>query len=65
MRKGSGADYYQISIRFSPDESQLIQQLAEKNGRSFNKEVLHLVKAQLSLEQTTKKEPLQSALPER
>lgn len=54
MRKGSGQDYYQISIRFSPEEGKLIQQLATKHGRSFNKEVLHLVKDQL--ERQEKKE---------
>jgi len=51
MKKGSGKDYYQISIRFLPDEGKQIQQLATVNGRSFSKEVLRLVKAQLALEQ--------------
>lgn len=51
MKKDSGQDYYQISIRFSPEESEIIQQLATKHGRSFNREVLNLVSAQLAQEE--------------
>jgi hypothetical protein len=63
MRKGSGQDYHQISIRFSPEMSRAIQDQAEKSGRSFSKEVVQLVKAQLA--QETKKEPDVTALSER
>ncbi len=61
MKKGSGQDYYQISVRFSPELGKLIQQIAIQHGRSFSKEVVRLVEAQLIQEKGT----LTSALEEK
>jgi predicted transcriptional regulator len=48
--KGSKKDFYQLSVRFSPEMGKRIQELATKHNRSFSKEVVHLVEAQLAQE---------------
>lgn len=52
---------HRASIGFPPDLIKVLQDRARENGRSLSKEVIQLVKAQLSLEQT-KREPLQATL---
>jgi hypothetical protein len=47
--KGPKQEYYQLSVRFSPERGRLIQDLANKHGRSFSKEVVQLVEEQLLL----------------
>lgn len=46
--------YHQIPIRVSLELLDVLQKRAEKNGRSFSKEVVHLVEAQLAQEQKEK-----------
>jgi len=61
--KGPKQEYYQLSVRFSPERGRLIQDLAIKHGRSFSKEVVHLVEEHLLLLQ--EKESVTSTLHER
>ena len=63
MRVGTKSWDCQLSIRFSSEQEQRIRMLAKQNGRSFNKEVIRLVDAQLALE--SKKELLETTPQER
>jgi hypothetical protein len=45
---------HRASIGFPPELIRILQDRAKENGRSLSKEVIQLVKAQLSLEQTKK-----------
>lgn len=46
---------HRCAVGFSPEMVKLLQERAKENGRSLSKEIIQLVKAALTQEQSTKK----------